>query len=535
MRKTSSMLSLVLFAGVGSMLPTACDGGSTTVVDGLSEQGQIQLNLVGVSNSGTAYRLRQAIIVVQGPSSTTFLNSDEDPNSSSLGASVPVGFYTAFLQEGWILERLSSPGGKPQPLQATLLSGNPLGFSVAAGQATRVPLRFSVGDETVDVGSFDIVLEVEERQSQAATCSTDADCRVGQTCCLGGFLGTCQILSPGQACALPDLTVSTDTAAASLSTSFEAFSPDSCALQEGCVDGTGVRRLLRFSTQTANVGGSDIILGDPTSTPGFEFAPCHGHFHFEGYAEYQLLDPTGAVAATGHKQAFCLLDSAPVGIPGAPTTPRFHCGFQGIQRGWSDVYSSGLDCQWVDITDVPEGDYTLRISINPDRVIQEADYTNNTAEIPVHLGTAPVLDPLASCTQDEFGQGRDCGWSFIEAMRGVACQPGELITLGCGCLTGGVCQGDTMLRVCAGNEACTNLSAVASNDDFCGLCSAVQFSCPASGAYSVLTGSFVSSEASVCEPAVASLTPVTPPPSPGPKPPFPGPKPQPSGPDAGAF
>ena len=417
MRRPNRILSLVLFAGLGSLLPTACDGGSTTIVDALPEHGQLQLNLIGVSNAGNAYRLRQAIIVVQGSSSTTFLNSDEDPDSTRLGASVAVGVYSAFLQEGWFLERLSDSGGTPQPLQATLLSPNPVGFSVAGGQSTLVPLRFSVGNETVDVGSFDIVLEVEEQSSQATTCSTDADCGSGQTCCIGGFLGSCQVLSVGQACPLPDLTVSLDTALASLSTRFETFSADSCALQEGCVDGPGVRRLLAFSTQTANIGGSDIILGDPTSTPGFEFASCHGHFHFEGYAQYQLLDAAGAVAATGHKQAFCLLDSEAVGIPGAPTTPRFHCGFQGIQRGWSDVYGSGLDCQWVDITDVAEGDYTLRISINPDRVIAEADFTNNSADIPVHIGNTPVFDPLASCSQVEFSPSRDCGWSFIEAQR----------------------------------------------------------------------------------------------------------------------
>jgi len=529
MRRSTRIASLVLFAGLGSMLPTACDGGSATVVDALSGQGQLQLNLIGVSNTGNAYRLRQAIIVVQGPSSTIFLNSDEDPDATSLGASVAVGSYSAFLQEGWILERLSDSGGTPQPLRATLLSPNPVGFSVAGGEATIVPLRFSVGDETVDVGSFDIVLEVEEQSSQAAICSTDADCGSGQTCCLGGFLGTCQLLSAGQACALPDLTVSLETALASLSTRFETFSPDSCALQEGCVDGPGVRRLLAFSTQTANIGGSDIVLGDPTTTPGFEFASCHGHFHFEGYADYQLLDGAGAVAATGHKQAFCLLDSEPVGIPGAPTTPRFHCGFQGIQRGWSDVYGSGLDCQWVDITDVAEGDYTLRIRINPDHVIQEADFTNNTADIPVHIGTPAVLDPLASCSQAEFGTGRDCDWSFVEDQRGVSCQQGELITVGCGCLTGGVCQGDTMLRVCDGTEACTSFSAIATNDDLCDFCSATQFVCPPSGTYSVLTGAFQSGTPFVCQAVAASALPVLP------VSPPPPPKPLPGAADAGAF
>ena len=62
MGKARSMLTLVLLGSVGSMIPTACDSGSTTVLDAVPEQqGQVQLNLIGVSNTGTAYRLRQEI------------------------------------------------------------------------------------------------------------------------------------------------------------------------------------------------------------------------------------------------------------------------------------------------------------------------------------------------------------------------------------------------------------------------------------------------------------------------------------------
>ncbi|HKO93574.1 MAG TPA: lysyl oxidase family protein, partial [Polyangiaceae bacterium] len=297
MRKARSILTLALLGAAGSAFPTACGSEGTTVLDvAPTAQGQVQLSLVGVSSSGTAYRLRQAIIVVQGPSSTTFLDSDVEPDSTSLGATVAVGSYTAFLQEGWVLERISGPSGS-QPLSATLLSPNPMAFSVESGASTGVPLRFAVGDETVDVGSFDIVLEVEERAGVASICSSNADCAAGQTCCPGGFLGTCQALAPGAACVLPDLTVDAETARASMFFSFQDFPPGSCALEEGCVDGPGRRRLLSFATETANIGGSDIVLGNPETTPGFEFAACHGHYHFEGYAEYQLLDATGSVAA----------------------------------------------------------------------------------------------------------------------------------------------------------------------------------------------------------------------------------------------
>ena len=42
-----------------------------------------------------------------------------------------------------------------------------------------------------------------------------------------------------------------------------------------------------------------------------------------------------------------------------------------------DLYGSHLDCQWIDITDVPLGTYTLRLRVNPDYLVLESDYKNN--------------------------------------------------------------------------------------------------------------------------------------------------------------
>ena len=45
--------------------------------------------------------------------------------------------------------------------------------------------------------------------------------------------------------------------------------------------------------------------------------------------------------------------------------PQYDCVFQGLSAGWADVYSSDLDCQWLDVTGVPEGDYLLRMEEAP--------------------------------------------------------------------------------------------------------------------------------------------------------------------------
>jgi len=43
----------------------------------------------------------------------------------------------------------------------------------------------------------------------------------------------------------------------------------------------------------------------------------------------------------------------------------------------------GLDCQWIDITGLAPGNYMLRIELNTGRVIQEANFNNNAATVPV--------------------------------------------------------------------------------------------------------------------------------------------------------
>jgi hypothetical protein len=164
---------------------------------------------------------------------------------------------------------------------------------------------------------------------------------------------------------------------------------NSCLLYEECVGGPGSRHLLRFDTITPNMGSRDLTMGVPTNHPDlFHFSQCHGHYHFDGYAVYDLLDADGNVVAEGHKQAFCLLDwNSWSGVPGTGYT----CSNQGISKGWQDVYGGYLDCNWIDVTDVPNGAYTLRISVNPALAetgkppIIERDYDNNVLEVPVEI------------------------------------------------------------------------------------------------------------------------------------------------------
>ena len=182
---------------------------------------------------------------------------------------------------------------------------------------------------------------------------------------------------------LPDLTVNAKVLQASISIDSQTFRSTDCAVVEGCATGTGRRRLLHFSVATPNTGTADMFLGDPEGNPLFQYSPCHGHYHFSSYASYELLNESGKVVVVGRKQAFCLLDSLPVSRDAGP--PKYDCHYQGISVNWMDVYDASLDCQWLDITGVPAGMYQLRVTINPEGILDELSFENNSATVPVRI------------------------------------------------------------------------------------------------------------------------------------------------------
>jgi hypothetical protein len=184
-----------------------------------------------------------------------------------------------------------------------------------------------------------------------------------------------------------DLQIDRAAVVRTLALSEEDFAPSDCAVVEGAVAVPGRRRLLRFDTIVVNRGAVDLVVGNPADPvppfdpSDFEFSPCHGHYHFLGFATYELRDDGDRVVGFGHKQAFCMLDSRRY----VGTRPRrFDCDFQGITVGWADRYEADLDGQWVDVTDVPAGDYTLILRVNPDGVLPEmSGGAPNVVRVPV--------------------------------------------------------------------------------------------------------------------------------------------------------
>ena len=124
---------------------------------------------------------------------------------------------------------------------------------------------------------------------------------------------------------------------------------------------------------------------------------CHNHYHsMETFVEYDLLNTaTGEKVAEGHKASFCLEDSTCA--HGANTHFRCYLGNQGISVNCGDLYGNYLDCQWIDITGVPGGEYTVRQRVNPQRLVAESDYKNNEIACKISLQSNQYSYTTSDC------------------------------------------------------------------------------------------------------------------------------------------
>ncbi|KAK3921387.1 Lysyl oxidase-like protein 3 [Frankliniella fusca] len=164
-----------------------------------------------------------------------------------------------------------------------------------------------------------------------------------------------------------------------------------CAMEENCLASSAyrlreedsanwhleTRRLLRFTAKIINAGTEDFRPFIPKHL--WEWHACHMHYHsMEVFATFDVLDSRGVRVAEGHKASFCLEDNQCV--HGAK--PVYACanfGDQGITVNCSDIYRYNIDCQWVDISDLDPGMYTLRVAVNPEFKVGEMTFENNAA------------------------------------------------------------------------------------------------------------------------------------------------------------
>jgi lysyl oxidase-like protein 2/3/4 len=236
-----------------------------------------------------------------------------------------------------------------------------------------------------------------------------SECKVkltSQSSCPGGYT-TIECTS-----ALADIVPDVDKLKSSLESfnAIQVHSMDSlqCAYEEGCLSPSATprgnpRTVLRFDSLAWNWGLADF---EPTAPRrDWQWHSCHNHYHsMEEFAHYNLLYASSQrKAAEGHKASFCLLDSRCSGGRRRHTDCYF--GKQGISPNCGDLYGKTLECQWIDITGVPLGEYVLQVSLNPLRFGLESDYKNNQASCRIEI--VEIYDRYTGRWQDRV-QVRKC-------------------------------------------------------------------------------------------------------------------------------
>lgn len=277
-------------------------------------------------------------------------------------------------------------------------------------------------------------------------------------------------------------------------TTYRYVAPDSCVVQDRCVAGAGWRRLLWMDINLLNEGQAEVLVGDVATLLSDPASAAPASTLLEPslcQSRYQVTHATSVLMGEGNSavsdQWSLCLTSSQRGFNDESTpldSPWFTCEYQGVSSGWASLHPGGTQCQWLDITDVPEGEsLPLTVIANPDGLVCEGevlldpegqvmwestnlsnaagdvihkmkcDYVSRWAEDNSTVGSF-VVPPAGEgritlpCTRGELGPLRSCGFQLQPELG--QCSPGAEFVLE---LPQGVGQ---VVRVC---EASVSLGA----------------------------------------------------------------------------
>jgi Lysyl oxidase len=153
----------------------------------------------------------------------------------------------------------------------------------------------------------------------------------------------------------------------------------------------------------------------------------HDHWHFEEFSVYELwtLAPDGKLdklVSSSEKISYCVIDTDIVDsqMEGYSSLRIYQgCGksLQGLSVGWGDTYKSHLDGQSIYLPFARDGFYALQSTANPDAILLEADYENNTGltYLNISQGKIELLD-LGAYFDQRCQEGDGLG------VTGIACK-----------------------------------------------------------------------------------------------------------------
>ena len=228
------------------------------------------------------------------------------------------------------------------------------------------------------------------------------------------------------------------------------------------------RRLLRFTSQMVNYGAGPFEVRGRRASSSDPFDVDQIIYNSDGGTRRRNTDATMAYAGDGHdhyhvrkmmtyhlwstagmfkdrKIGFCFFDTTPkrLDLPRAPQTKQYFqsgCGGRtatstrtGVSVGWGDTYPWNFAYQWIDITGLPGGTYTLRSTVDLYNYFQESSETNNCAYARISFrssgSTVTVLGSGSTCINDYSSTpyATAIAWLLAEG-HGRTCDPGLFCT-----------------------------------------------------------------------------------------------------------
>ncbi|MGH2456015.1 MAG: lysyl oxidase family protein [Candidatus Limnocylindria bacterium] len=115
----------------------------------------------------------------------------------------------------------------------------------------------------------------------------------------------------------------------------------------------------------------------------------HDHFHVQNLQEWTLTNSRAEVLRRGAKAGFCFWDNYRYG---ATSSAYYHpsttsaCDQRadgtvpmGLSVGWGDEYPSSIAFQYIVISGLPNGEYTITLKADAELAFAEADEGNNSS------------------------------------------------------------------------------------------------------------------------------------------------------------
>ncbi|HEY7737297.1 MAG TPA: lysyl oxidase family protein [Candidatus Limnocylindrales bacterium] len=198
------------------------------------------------------------------------------------------------------------------------------------------------------------------------------------------------------------------------------------------------RRLLRFTTILTNTGTGPLELHASrnsvaeksmrvtqriyntaggfrtvaTRAVGRYAGDGHNHWHVQRVATYDLLTPDRRFLRRAAKLGFCFFDTTHSypRMRGSPARQRYfqgRCGVRssravsmGLSVGWGDNYPWNFAYQWIDVSRLAAGSYTIRAVADLDNNYRERSETNNCAYVRIVIparGQPRILGRGTNC------------------------------------------------------------------------------------------------------------------------------------------